>query len=314
MLVLSLSMLAGLLLLTAGAEGLVRGAASAARRLGLTPLVIGLTVVAFGTSTPEFVVSLRAGLAGESAIALGNVVGSNIGNIALILGGAALIAPLRVQAQIIRVDVPIVIGVSLLLVALLADGRLGRLDGTLLAAGIVAYTATTIWLARREKAPGVQAEFDEGVPPARNAWWDALFVAGGLILLMGGAQLLVQGAVTVAERLGVSPMVIGLTIVGVGTSLPELATSFVAAARGEGDIAIGNVVGSNIFNILGILGPAALLQPIPATGLSVVDGAVMVGLAVLLVPLMRSGFVVNRWEGALLVALYGGYLWLLLLA
>lgn len=312
MIPLAISILAGLLLLTAGAEGLVRGAASSARRLGLSPLVIGLTVVAFGTSTPEFVVSLRAGLSGQSAIALGNVVGSNIGNIALILGGAALIAPLRVQAQVIRVDVPIVVGVSLLLVALLADGRLGRLDGALLTAGIIAYATATVWLARREKTPGVEAEFDAGLPSQRSAWWDVLFIAGGLALLMGGAQLLVHGAVTIAEQLGVSQMVIGLTIVGVGTSLPELATSFVAAGRGEGDIAIGNVVGSNIFNILGILGPAALVQPISATGLRTVDTAVMVGLAVLLFPLMRSGYVISRWEGAVLLAVYGGYLTFLL--
>lgn len=308
MLLLLLSMLAGLLLLTAGAEGLVRGGASGARRLGLSPLVIGLTVVAFGTSTPELVVSLRAGLSGESAIALGNVVGSNIGNIALILGGAALIAPLRVQAQVVRTDVPIVIGVSLLLIALLADGRLGRLDGALLAAGIIAYTLITVWLARREKTPGVQAEFEESLPPPRSAWLDVLFVVGGLGLLMVGAHLLVQGAVSIAEQLGVSSMVIGLTVVGIGTSLPELATSFVAAARGEGDIAIGNVVGSNIFNILGIIGPTALIQPFPATDLRLVDGGVMVGLAVLLLPVMRSGYVISRWEGAVLLALYGGYL------
>lgn len=312
MIALAVSILAGLLLLTAGAEGLVRGAASSARRLGLSPLVIGLTVVAFGTSTPEFVVSLRAGLSGQSAIALGNVVGSNIGNIALILGGAALIAPLRVQAQIIRVDVPIVVGTSLLLVALLADGRLGRIDGALLTVGILVYITATVWLARREKAPDVEAEFEAGLPSQRSAWWDLLFIAGGLALLMGGAQLLVYGAVTIAEQLGVSQMVIGLTVVGIGTSLPELATSFVAAGRGEGDIAIGNVVGSNIFNILGILGPAALIQPIAAAGLSVVDAAVMVGLAVLLFPLMRSGYVISRWEGAVLLAVYGGYLTFLL--
>jgi len=308
MLLTAASMLAGLFLLTAGAEGLVRGAASLARRLGLSPLVIGLTVVAFGTSTPEFVVSMQAALDGNGDIATGNVVGSNIGNIALILGGAACIAPLRVQAQIIRTDVPIMIGVSLLLGGLLMDGRVGRVDGILLTLGIVAYTTATVWLARREAAPAVAAEFDAGVPAQRALWRDLLFTAGGLGLLMGGAQLLVGAAVTIAEQFGVSQAVIGLTIVGIGTSLPELATSVAAAARGEGDIAIGNVVGSNIFNILGILGITALVQPLSGSGLSLVDLAVMVGLAALMLPVMRTQYTLSRAEGGVLLAIYGSYL------
>jgi cation:H+ antiporter len=301
-------MLTGLLLLTAGAEGLIRGAASLARRLGLSPLVIGLTVVAFGTSTPEFVVSFQAALGGNGDIAIGNVVGSNIGNIALILGGAACIAPLRVQAQIIRTDVPILIGVSLLLGGLLIDGHVGRVDGILLTLGIIAYTVATVWMARRESGPAVAAEFDAGVPAQRTPWLDLLFTVGGLGLLMGGAQLLVSGAVSVAEQFGVSQTMIGLTIVGIGTSLPELATSVAAAARGEGDIAIGNVVGSNIFNILGIVGVTALIQPLSGSGLSLVDLAVMVGLTVLMLPVMRTQYTLSRVEGAVLLAIYGSYL------
>lgn len=302
------SLLAGLLLLTAGAEGLIRGSSSLARRLGLSPLVIGLTVVAFGTSTPEFVVSLQGALDGRSALAIGNVVGSNIGNIGLILGGAALISPLRVQAQIIRLDVPIMIGVTLLLSALLWNGWVGRVEGALLATGIIAYTWTTIALARRGASPAVQEEFEAGVPSQHPVWQDILFVAGGLGFLIGGGQLLVFGAVTIAQQFGVSETVIGLTIVGIGTSPPELATSLLAAARGAGDIAVGNVVGSNIFNILGILGPVALVQPLSVGTLGPVDAGVMVGFALLLLPLMRTQYVLHRWEGALLLGLYGGYL------
>ena len=302
------SLLGGLLLLTAGAEGLIRGAASLARRFGLSPLVVGLTVVAFGTSTPEFVVSLQGALDGRGALAIGNVVGSNIGNIGLILGGAALITPLRVQAQIIRIDVPIMLGVTLLLGGFLWDGQISRVEGAILATGIVVYTGMTIALARRGDSPAVQDEFEEGVPSQHPMWQDLLFVLGGFGFLVGGGQLLVSAAVTIAQQFGVSETVIGLTIVGIGTSLPELATSILAAARGAGDIAVGNVVGSNIFNILGILGPVALVQPLSVGTLSWVDAGVMVGFALLLLPLTRTQFILLRWEGAVLLGLYSGYL------
>ena len=311
MLLLFAQLLIGLLMLTAGAEGLVRGAASLARRLGLSPLVIGLTIVAFGTSTPELVVSLGAALQGNSGIALGNVVGSNIGNIGLILGGAALIASLRVQAQIVRLDIPIMIGVSVALALMLIDGRVGRIEGLVLVAGLIAYTGFTVVAARRSASPDVADTFDSGVPAQHSVGRDLLFVAGGLALLMGGAQLLVTAAVTIAEDLGVSQTVIGLTIVGVGTSLPELATSFAAALRGEADIAIGNVVGSNIFNILGILGTTALAQPLAAE-LNLVDIGAMLGLALLTLPLARIGYTLRRREGAALLLLYAGYLAVLL--
>jgi len=307
MLIPFLSMFAGLLLLTGGAEGLVRGAASLARRLGLSPLVIGLTVVAFGTSMPELVVSIGAALQGNAAVALGNVVGSNIANIGLILGASALIAVLRVQAQVIRFDMPILGAVSLLLVALLADGQLGRVDGILLTAGLFTYIVYSIRWARAEPEPAVQEEFGEALPSKHALGVDLVLLGVGLALLVGGARLLVDGAVALAMQLHVSEVVIGLTVVAVGTSLPELATSTVAAWRGEGDIAVGNAVGSCIFNVLGILGLTVLVHPLNAAGLSVVDGAVMVGFTLFLLPLMRSGFVLSRLEGGVLLAAYIGY-------
>jgi cation:H+ antiporter len=303
----SLLILAGIVLLYFGAEGLVRGSASIAARLGLTPLVIGLTVVAFGTSMPELVVSIGASLDGKGPIAVGNVVGSNIGNIALILGLAALIQPLRVQAQIVRVDLPILLVASVALVAILADGAVGRVEGGLLFAGLLAYIGTSLRLARREPA-AVEAEFVEGMPRAgRSAALDAGMVAAGLALLVLGARLLVTGAVDIAEGFGLSQAVIGLTIVAIGTSLPELATSVVAALKGQGDIAVGNVVGSNLFNILGILGITALVRPLAQSGMSSVDLGVMLVLTVVLLPLMRSGFRVSRAEGGVLVAGYAAY-------
>jgi cation:H+ antiporter len=312
MLLAALSIAGGLVVLSGGADVLVRGAASLARRLGLTPLVIGLTVVAIGTSLPELVVSLEAVVSGTAAVALGNVVGSNISNIALILGVSALIRPMRVQAQVIRVDSPILAGASLLLVALLWDGWLGRLDGALLVTGIVAYVVYSVWAARREPA-AVREEYDEGVPERHGPWWvDLLFLIAGLVGLVAGAHLLVDGAVAVAERFGVSQIVIGLTIIAVGTSLPELATSIAAARRGEGDIAIGNAVGSSIFNVLGILGVTVVLHPLATTELSGVDSAVMVGLALAIVPLMYTRSVLSRREGALLLASYVAYVGTLL--
>jgi cation:H+ antiporter len=291
-----------------GAEGLVRGSAALALRLGLTPLVVGLTVVAFGTSSPELVVSVQASLNGNGAIALGNVIGSNICNVALILGLSAVIRPLNVHVQLLRLDLPLMLLASVLLALLLLDGGLGRPEGLLLTASLVLYTAFNIWKARREHT-AVQQEFAEVIPPVRaQPWRDVLFIIGGISLLVGGAHLLVKGAVIIAEGLGLSQAVIGLTIIAVGTSLPELATSLVAAARGEGDIAIGNVVGSNVFNILAILGLAALLHPLYAQEIGLIDLGVMTAFALLMLPLMRSGFRLTRWEGALLLGLYVAYL------
>lgn len=304
----------GLVLLVGGAEGLVRGGAALALRLGITPLAVGLTVVAFGTSSPEMVVSVSTALDGRGDLALGNVVGSNIFNIALILGVAALVRPAAVRSQIVRIDMPVVIGSSALLWAMLADGRLGPLEGAVLLAGAVGYTAFVLWQARRE-GPEVLAEGEAAVPaPSGPVWRDVAFVAGGLALLVAGSHMLVVSAVSIAQAAGLSEAVIGLTILAAGTSLPELATSVVAAVRGQSDIAIGNVVGSNIFNVLGILGVSSLVRPLTAGGIGTLDLTVMLALAVVLLPLLRTGFRLDRLEGSLLLSAYVGYTAYLLVA
>jgi len=303
-----LLLVAGLVLLVVGAEALVRGSAALARRLGVGPLVVGLTIVAFGTSAPELVVSTRAALAGAGDIALGNVVGSNIANILLILGVAALIRPIRIQTQLVRIDIPIMIAVSLALFLVLDNGRVSRVEGVVLLAGIAAYTALSILLARRERDPAVRRLIEEGLPAwPRRLFEQVLAIAAGLVLLVFGADLFVRGAVRMAAALGVSEALIGLTVVAVGTSLPELATSIVAAAKGEGDIAVGNAVGSNLFNLLAILGTAATVRPLQATGVGRADLLAMAAAALVLLPLARSGLRLQRWEAALLLAGYVAY-------
>ena len=305
-----LSVIGGLVLLAVGAEGLVRGSTSIALRLGVTPLVIGLTVVAFGTGSPELSVSVEAAYRGNSGIALGNVVGSNISNVALILGVSALARPMHVRSQLIRREMPLMIAVTLLLCLLLWDGALGRFDGLLLVAGAVAYTAFACVSARRDRSAVVAAEFDAGMKQrGRPAWLDTTFVVAGFAMLLVGAKLLLGGATVVAESFGVSQVVIGLTVVAVGTSLPELATSVVAAVRGEADVAFGNVIGSNILNILCILGVAALIRPFEVQDLRPLDLGALVGSAVIVLPLMWRGHILNRWEGAVLLAGYVAYLY-----
>jgi cation:H+ antiporter len=302
-----LSILAGIALLAVGAEGVVRGASGLARRLGLSPLLIGLTVVAYGTSAPELVVSLRAALEGAPDLALGNVVGSNISNVGLILGATALLGPVRGEAQAVRLDVPIMVGVSGLLLGLLGDGVIGRLNGAVLVAGAIAYTVIRVWGGREETTAAVYAAFDAAVPPRQGWAWEALLGVGGLALLVAGGRVLVDGAVTLAEMIGLSSAVIGLTVVAVGTSLPELATSLLAAGRGHPDMALGNVVGSNIVNILGVLGTTACIHPIDATGLTWVDGGVMLAFAVLTLPFLWTKASLARWEGAVLLVGYAAY-------
>ncbi|HEX7036563.1 MAG TPA: calcium/sodium antiporter [Pseudomonadales bacterium] len=303
-----LAVTVGAALLYFGADGLVRGSASLARHWRLTPLAIGLTVVAFGTSMPELVVSVDAAITGSAAIAVGNVVGSNICNIALILGLSALLRPLAVNTRVVRVDIPLMVLTTLVTVVMLVDEGIDRLEGLLLMGGLMIYTGACLRAARR--APQLQAKL-EALPPPLGTVRSVAYALGGLMLLVGGARLLVSGAVSLAEAAGVSEAVIGLTIVAVGTSLPELATSLLAAVRREGDIAIGNIVGSNIFNMLGILGTASLVQPLVQSGMSGLDLGVMITLAIVLLPLARSGWRVGRGEGALLFGSYVGYLALL---
>jgi len=301
-----------LVLLFVGAESLVRGSSAIAIRAGLSPLMVGLTIVAFGTSSPELVVSLKATLAGQGDIAVGNVVGSNSFNIGIILGLTALICPIPVHLQIIKMDAPIALAMAILLPLFLIDGVIGRVDGTILFAGIVGYTLLNFRLARAASRSGEGVDGAAETQGRKGHWlFDAGFVIGGLGILVLGSNLLVNNAVALAESLGVSQAVIGLTIVAAGTSMPELATSLVAAFRKQPDIAIGNIVGSNIFNILGILGVASLASPITAPGINLVDYAFMIGFSLLLLPLLYTGRMLHRIEGVLLLVVYGGYLWVL---
>ena len=314
---LQIALLVGsLVVLTVGAELLVRGAVALAVRLGVSALAVGLTVVAFGTSTPELVVTLRAASVGSAAIAVGNVVGSNICNIALILGLGALIRPPSVHAKVFRIDAPVLVVASVVVAVLLSGIGISRVAGVVLLAALALFTAVALRHARNESSD-VKGEFDDAIGDAigtRSVWlgWSILQVSAGLALLMAGGSILVAAAVTIATTLGVSEAVIGLTIVAVGTSLPELAATVVAAVRGQGDIAVGNVVGSNIFNLLGIVGAGAVVAPIGAGALPVADLWFMVALAVVLIPIARTGFTVSRIEGALLLTVYGGYIaWLI---
>jgi cation:H+ antiporter len=304
-------LVAGGVLLYFGAEALIRGAVALAFRAGMTPLVVGLTVVAAGTSMPELVVSVLSGMRGQGGIAIGNVVGSNICNILLIAGMAAVIRPIAVKRTLIAREIPVMVLVSFLAAGLLWWGQvLGRLEAGLLLGLLVATTAWSIHAARGEIAEPPAAEDPEG--PARSVAASAALLIVGLALLIVGADRFVSGAVDLARGFGLSEAVIGLTVVAVGTSLPELATSIVAALKGESDIALGNVVGSNIFNLLGILGITGLVHPLPLPPGAGVDLVVMLGVAALTLPMARSGLRVNRWEGGVLIALYLGYVgWLL---
>ena len=304
----------GLVLLSSGAEALVRGSSSLALRLGLSPLVIGLTVVAFGTSSPELVVSLKAGLAGQGNISVGNVVGSNICNIGLILGICALVTPIATTSQIVRIDIPIMIAATAFTTFLLWDGTLGLTEGIILFALLLAYVVFSVYLARRQPTDALGAEFDTEVKASkRGLFIDLLMVAGGLVLLIFGARFLVDGAVVIARAFGWSEALIGLTVIAVGTSLPELATSLVAAVKKEADIAVGNIVGSNIFNLLGILGITAMATPLAASGISLVDYAVMAVFALVLWPMAYHQKCITRLEGAILLAGYAAYVsWLVL--
>ncbi|MBK3845218.1 calcium/sodium antiporter [Stutzerimonas xanthomarina] len=309
-------LIAGLVLLVAGAEVLVRGAAKLAAQFGIPPLIIGLTVVAFGTSAPETAVSVQAALNGSGDIAIGNVLGSNIANVLLILGVTSLVAPLIVSRQLIRLDVPIMIGASLVTYALAWDGSLSRLDGALLFSAVIAYTAFLIISSRRATAAATADDefakefgLDE-TPKPYASLINAGLVVAGLVLLVTGSNFLVEGAVSLARALGLSELVIGLTVIAIGTSLPELATSILAAIRGERDIAVGNIVGSNIFNLLCVLGLASLVSPnaigVAANALAF-DFPVMIAVALACLPIFFTGYAINRWEGLLFVAYYVAY-------
>jgi len=302
----------GLALLTAGAEGLVRSGSSLALRMGVTPLVIGLTIVALGTSSPELVVSVDAAYKGSSALAIGNIVGSNISNTALILGAAALIYPLRAKGQVVRREMPVMIAISGVLWLLVLDGELGRLDGVFLFVLSILYTIFVYYMARKGGKKEVEEEYAEAVDkPTKNVGIDFLLLIGGVLMLVAGAKLLVDGAVAIARLLEISEVVIGLSIVAVGTSLPELATSTVAAYKKEPDMALGNAIGSNISNIALVLGVTAMINPISAADIRTLDLAVMMGVGIFLWALLGLRFVLDRLEGFILLVVYSLYIYTL---
>jgi len=309
----ALFLVLGLVVMVWGAELLVRGASRLATAVGISPLVVGLTVVAFGTSSPELAVSVMSAFKGQADLALGNVVGSNIFNVLLILGISALIVPLVVAQQLVRLDVPVMIGASLLILLMGMDGNIGRFDGSILFAGVIAYTVFLIRQSRREGSAEVKAEYETefGGKPASSWLKNIGLIVFGLGGLMLGSKWLVTSAVAIAEAFGVSELIIGLTIVAAGTSMPEVATSVMAAIKGERDIAVGNVVGSNIFNILGVLGLSSIVAP---AGITVSDAAlrfdipVMIAIAVACLPIFFVGYRISRFNGASFLFFYVAYI------
>ncbi len=304
-------LLVGLGLLVVGAQRLVLGASALALRAGLTPLVVGLTVVAYGTSAPEMAVSVKAASTGQVDLAIGNIVGSNIFNVLFILGASALISPLIVSKQLIRLDVPIMIGVSLLMLLFAQNGRIEIWESTALLIGLISYTLFLIHLARKEiTSSSLEEKKDADQARKRSLGSSVFWIALGLGLLVFGSRLLVDAAITIASHLGISEVVVGLTIVAAGTSLPEVATSIMATLKGERDIAVGNVVGSNIFNILAVGGVSGLMsgQGLPvSTGVLHFDIPVMTAVAVACLPIFFTGHLIARWEGFVFLGYYVAY-------
>lgn len=314
-----LYLILGVFLLVYAADYLVKGAASIATVLGISPLVVGLTVVSFGTSAPELAVSVMAAFRGQADLAVGNVVGSNIFNVLFILGISAMIIPLMVHQQLIRFDVPVMIFVSILLYGLSIDGTISRMDGMILFSLALLYTGFLVWMSKKEKDAAVLTEFqDEYGGMGKNPSWikNVAFIILGIIGLVIGSDRLVFGAVYIARHFGVSELIIGLTIVSVGTSLPEVATSVVAALKGEKDIAVGNVVGSNIFNIVTVLGISSIVAP---AGIAVsqkvldFDMLVMIAIALAALPVFFYGYKIGRISGFFFLAFYIAYVVYLIL-
>lgn len=309
--------IAGLVFLVIGAELLVRGASRLAVALGISPLIIGLTVVAFGTSAPELAVSVKAALSGQAGIAVGNVVGSNIFNVLFILGISALIVPLVVSKQLIRLDVPIMIGLSVSVLLFALDGSFSRIEGIIWFSGLIAYIVFLFYTSRKDNRNAAEAADPEvaaligDASTAKQAWLkNVVLIIGGLFLLVLGSRWLVDSAVIFANYLGVSEVIIGLTIVAAGTSLPEVVTSIIAAIRGERDIAVGNVVGSNIFNIMAVLGIASIVAPagIPVEASTIrFDILVMIAVALACWPIFFTGQTISRSEGLLFFSYYVAY-------
>ena len=310
LLMIALYITGGLVLLFFGADWLVQGAVTLALHLGLSPLIVGLTVVALGTSVPEALVSVQAALGHQGGIALGNVIGSNILNIALILGLSSLILPLKVDSRIVKADVPLLTGATFMLVVLLEDFHISRMEGAFLLLCIVFYVTGNIMTVKRtspeeDKIEGMEIPEDSG----KTLWRDVGFLILGIVTLGFGANFLVTGAVDLARIFGLSEALIGLTIVSIGTGTPELATALMATFRKTPELAIGNAVGSNIFNIMFVLGIAGLVAPLDGKGISSVDLYVMLGVTILLLPTVWTGRILDRKEGFLFLAIYVGYLY-----
>ena len=310
LLMIAIYIFGGLILLYFGANWLVQGAITLALHLGLSPLIVGLTVVALGTSVPEALVSVQAAIGHQGGIALGNVIGSNILNIALILGLSAFFNPLKVDSHLVKADVPLLAGATFMLVVLLEDFHISRMEGGFLLLCIVGYVAGNIMTVKRtspeeNKIEGVEVPEDH----SKNLWRDISFLFIGLIALAFGSNFLVTGAVDLARIWGLSEALIGLTIVSIGTGTPEMATALMAAYRKRADLAIGNAVGSNLFNIMFVLGIAALVAPLDGKGISSIDLYVMLGVTILLLPTVWTGRILDRKEGFLFLAIYVGYLY-----
>jgi len=310
LLLITLYITGGLVLLYFGADWLVQGAITLALHLGLSPLIVGLTVVALGTSIPEALVSVQAAIGHQGGIAIGNVVGSNILNIAMILGLSALISPLKVDSHIVKADVPLLAGATFMLVVLLEDFHISRMEGAFLLLCIVGYVVGNIMTVKKtspedNKIDGLEVQKDSG----KTFWRDIALLIVGIITLGFGANFLVTGAVDLARIWGLSEALIGLTIVSIGTGTPELATALMAAYRKSADLAIGNAVGSNLFNIMFVLGIAGLVAPLDATGINPSDLYVMLAVTLLLLPTVWTGRVLDRKEGFMFLAIYVGYIY-----
>ena len=310
LLMIAIYIIGGLILLYFGANWLVQGAITLALHLGLSPLIVGLTVVALGTSVPEALVSVRAAIGHQGGIALGNVIGSNILNIAVILGLSAFLNPLKVDSHLVKADVPLLAGATFMLVVLLEDFHISRMEGAFLLLCIVGYVAGNILTVKRtspeeNKIKGVEVPEDH----SKNLWRDISFLFIGLIALAFGSNFLVTGAVDLARIFGLSEALIGLTIVSIGTGTPEMATALMAAYRKRADLAIGNAVGSNLFNIMFVIGIAALVAPLDGKGISSIDLYVMLVVTILLLPTVWTGRILDRKEGFLFLAIYVGYMY-----
>jgi len=312
MLVNYLLVLLAIVMLYFGADWLVKGSSSLAARLGISPLVIGLTVVAFGTSMPEMFVSVNAAIENHSGITIGNVIGSNIFNICIILGFAAVFNPLIVRLQLIKIDMPVMILATLLFWVFFSNNQISRFEAVVFFMLFLIYTFFTVYYSKREKVKLTLIDIENEYKAKYKSWTiEVLLIGLGFLVLIFGSNFLVTGSIEIAKFFNINETIIGLTIIAAGTSMPELATSIVAAVKKESDISIGNIIGSNIFNLLAILGVSGMIKPLIADKINLIDLGIMVITALLLFPIMKSSMKIKRWEGVLLLVIYASYLYYL---